>query len=155
MVQLTRFKCGGVRLGFTNEHHTSDMVRNRSRPNRRPSSFRVLSVPRPRFHQHPPPLKTTPLVDGDTTTSTFRLSRDHIKALNQKCSGDEAGVSCERAAEATSSFAAGIFRQRFTLLKIGVGLLGDVFGESAKHSLSYVNCTYFEITNWSRLLFYE
>ncbi|KAG6425257.1 hypothetical protein SASPL_115684 [Salvia splendens] len=103
LVQLSRFKCGGVSLGFANEHHTSDGISAlhfintwseiaRGLTTIPPVSLdrRVLSArnpPQPRFrhieHQPPPPLKAP--LNGDTTFSTFRLSRDHINALKQKC----------------------------------------------------------------------
>ncbi|KAG6422194.1 hypothetical protein SASPL_118758 [Salvia splendens] len=106
LVKLTRFKCGGVSLGFANEHHTSDgisalhFITTWSEIARGLTTIpptisldrRVLSArnpPQPQFrhieHQPPPPLKTAPPL-ADTTSSTFRLSRHHIKALKQKCS---------------------------------------------------------------------
>ncbi|KAG6422192.1 hypothetical protein SASPL_118756 [Salvia splendens] len=106
LVQLTRFVCGGVSLGFTNEHHTSDGISAlhfvntwseiaRGLTTVPPVSLdrRILSArnpPQPQFphieHQPPPRLKTPiQAASGDATFSTFRLSRHHINALKQKC----------------------------------------------------------------------
>ncbi|KAG6422193.1 hypothetical protein SASPL_118757 [Salvia splendens] len=114
LVKLTRFKCGGVSLGFANEHHTSDGISAyyfiskwseiaRGLTTIPPISLdrRVLSArnpPQPRFrhieHQPPPPLKT-PLDGpaGDPTFSTFRLSRNYINALKQKCNESSGGAN--------------------------------------------------------------
>ncbi|KAL1564946.1 shikimate O-hydroxycinnamoyltransferase [Salvia divinorum] len=103
LVKLTRFKCGGVSLGFANDHHTSDgisavhFINTWSEIARGLTTVHPISLDRsilsahnpsrPIFrhieHQPLPPLKTT--LHGDTTSSTFRLSRDHINALKQKC----------------------------------------------------------------------
>lgn len=107
ILQLTRFKCGGVSLGVANEHHVSDGISAlhfintwsaiaRGAATLPPSlDRRVLSPrspPRPRFphveHQPPPSLKT-PLHDSDTTFSIFRLTRDQINALKQQCKDDD------------------------------------------------------------------
>ncbi|KAL1564922.1 shikimate O-hydroxycinnamoyltransferase [Salvia divinorum] len=112
LVKLTRFKCGGASIGLANEHHTSDGIS----ANNLMSTWlkiargittvptisldrRVLSArnpPQPQFrhieHQPPPSLKT-PLdgAAGDTTFSTFRLSRDHISSLKKKCNDSSGG----------------------------------------------------------------
>ncbi|KAL8502091.1 hypothetical protein ACS0TY_021273 [Phlomoides rotata] len=111
LVQLTRFKCGGVSLGVANEHHLSDGVSAlhffnswadiaRGQPIGIPPFFdRTLlaarDFPRPHFphveYQPPPPL-TTPLDNNsETTFSIFKLRRDQLNALKAKCKEDEDG----------------------------------------------------------------
>ncbi|XP_047943518.1 rosmarinate synthase-like [Salvia hispanica] len=107
LLQLTRFKCGGVSFSFSNDHHLSDGIACHYFVNMwseiirglitghtvRPLlDRRVLSArnpPQPTFphieHQPPPSLKTPLNVSGDTTFSTFRLSPHQINALKQQC----------------------------------------------------------------------
>ncbi|KAH6801286.1 hydroxycinnamoyl-CoA shikimate/quinate hydroxycinnamoyl transferase [Perilla frutescens var. hirtella] len=109
LLQLTRFKCGGVSIGVANEHHVSDgisgvhfmdtwsLITRGLTPTVRPFlDRRFLSArnpPQPQFphieHRPPPSLKTDD--DDETSFSTFRLSRHQLNALKQKCNDDDDG----------------------------------------------------------------
>ncbi|KAH6794843.1 hydroxycinnamoyl-CoA shikimate/quinate hydroxycinnamoyl transferase [Perilla frutescens var. hirtella] len=110
LLQLTRFKCGGVSLGVTNEHHVvdgvaalhyintwSEIARGLTTAAASPPFMdrRLLAArnpPRPQFphveHQPPPSLKAPPPT-SDTTFKTFRLTPDHVKTLKQKCNDEK------------------------------------------------------------------
>ncbi|XP_041997594.1 rosmarinate synthase-like [Salvia splendens] len=105
LVQLTRFKCGGVSIGFANEHHLADGISaqhfNKSwgeiarglTPSLPPFFDRRLLASRdpprrphfPHIEHHPPPSLNTPLSLSDTTFSIFNLTLHQINSLKQKC----------------------------------------------------------------------
>lgn len=111
LIQLTRFKCGGVSIGVANEHHVadgiaglhyinswSDIARGVSITDLEPPFLdrRLLSArnpPQPQFphieHQPPPSLKT-PLDITEASFRTFALTRDQINTLKIKCNLDAA-----------------------------------------------------------------
>ncbi|KAH6812760.1 hydroxycinnamoyl-CoA shikimate/quinate hydroxycinnamoyl transferase [Perilla frutescens var. frutescens] len=106
LLQLTRFRCGGVSLGVANHHHVSDgisahhfittwsAITRGLTPATRPFLNRRLlsprSPPQPQFphieHRTPPSLETE--TDDETSFSTFSLSRHQLNALKQKCNGN-------------------------------------------------------------------
>lgn len=107
MVQLTRFKCGGVSLGIANQHHISDgpsclhFINSWSDLARGqkigipPSFDRTLLAardpPRAQFsHNEYQPLPPFPPPDNtsETTFSIFKLTRDQLNALKAKCKED-------------------------------------------------------------------
>ncbi|KAL1552951.1 shikimate O-hydroxycinnamoyltransferase [Salvia divinorum] len=107
LVQLTRFKCGGVSLGFTSEHHLTDGISaqhfNKSwgeiarglTPSVPPFLDRRLLASRtpprpsiPHIEHSPPPSLKSPLSLSDTTFSIFKLTLDQINSLKQKCNHD-------------------------------------------------------------------
>ncbi|KAH6794841.1 hydroxycinnamoyl-CoA shikimate/quinate hydroxycinnamoyl transferase [Perilla frutescens var. hirtella] len=110
LMQLTRFKCGGVCLGIANEHHISDGISalhfintlsdiSRGHTTAAVPPFfdrRLLaarSPPQPQFphiEYQPPPSLKTPLQNPETTHSAFSLTPDHLNALKQACNGGAA-----------------------------------------------------------------
>ncbi|XP_047960767.1 rosmarinate synthase-like isoform X2 [Salvia hispanica] len=111
LVQLTRFKCGGVSLSFSNEHHLSDGMSSHHFVNTWSEMVRGLITsatvppyldrhvlaardpPRPVFphvEHHPPPTLKHPLnVSGETEFLTFRLSPDQINAIKKECEDEK------------------------------------------------------------------
>ncbi|XP_057767767.1 rosmarinate synthase-like [Salvia miltiorrhiza] len=105
LLQLTRFKCGSISLGFANDHHVSDgmsvlhFIKTWSDATRGVTAAaipplldrRLLSArcpPQPQFpHDEYQPLPTliTPLPSTDTSHSTFKLTPAHLRALKQRC----------------------------------------------------------------------
>ncbi|KAH6830863.1 hydroxycinnamoyl-CoA shikimate/quinate hydroxycinnamoyl transferase [Perilla frutescens var. hirtella] len=106
LLQITRFKCGGVSLGVANEHHVadgiaslhyintwSDIARGATSAATTPPSMdrRLLSArnpPQPQFphiEYQPPPSLETPLDISETSLKTFGLTRDQLNTLKQKC----------------------------------------------------------------------
>ncbi|KAK6153792.1 hypothetical protein DH2020_013431 [Rehmannia glutinosa] len=116
LLQVTRFKCGGVCLGVANEHLVSDGYSNTHFINKWSDIARGLNInipafldrtvlrarspPNPRFthiEYHSPPQIKTPQNDNnhsnatpyETAFSTFKLTHDHLNALKANCKDED------------------------------------------------------------------
>ncbi|XP_042065643.1 shikimate O-hydroxycinnamoyltransferase-like [Salvia splendens] len=158
---LNRFKCGGATLGFANEHHTSDEISGNNSINTWTAIARGLTTvphvsldrrvlaarnPRnpssPHIEHHPPPPSKTHLLNsgGDTTFSTFRLSRDHINALKQKCNDNSNYTMYEVVAGHVwrcVSIARGLPRDQETKLQLPVDLPQGYFGNGIFYTCAF------------------
>ncbi|KAL1542480.1 shikimate O-hydroxycinnamoyltransferase [Salvia divinorum] len=145
LLQLTRFKCGGVSFSLSNEHHLSDgmstshfittwskIIRGLiTTPTVPLLDRRVLSARdplQPTFphieHQPPPTLKIPLDVSGDTTFSTFRLSPDQINYLKKQCEDEKIKYSTFQVLTGhvwrCASIARGLARDQETRLRFSV-----------------------------------
>nr|CDG56253.1 hydroxycinnamoyltransferase 2 [Glechoma hederacea] len=113
LMQLTRFKCGGVSLGVTNEHHVADGTAALHYINTWSDIARGLTVsappfldrrllaarspPQPNFshveYQPYPSLKTPLNITNEAAFKTFTMSRDHLNAIKEKCNSGEKKTS--------------------------------------------------------------
>ncbi|KAH6777803.1 hydroxycinnamoyl-CoA shikimate/quinate hydroxycinnamoyl transferase [Perilla frutescens var. frutescens] len=110
LLQITRFKCGGVCLGVANEHHVADGIASLNYINTWSDIARGLTSaaatppfmdrrllaarnpPRPQFphieHQPAPSLKTALGISETPSFKTFSLTGDQLNFLKQKCKHD-------------------------------------------------------------------
>ncbi|KAL3617707.1 hypothetical protein CASFOL_038028 [Castilleja foliolosa] len=110
LLQMTRFKCGGVCLGLALDHHVcdgysalqfintwSDIARGLDvtvSPIIDRTALRARSQLNPKFphveYQPAPSIKTLEHnVSSETTFAMFKLTRDQLDALKAKCNNDE------------------------------------------------------------------